>query len=317
MTRFSETPARAKSKALKGVDFSLALRGIVSENVSLPLYNPLDIWVVSRVHMLRDEIVEGMEQYNLPKATAGILPFVDDLSNWFVRRSRRRFWKSEDSADKMEAYTTLYYVLLYLSKLIAPFVPFLSEELYHNLTGLNGESDSVHLLDYPEAGEVDLPVIEQMARTREIISVGLAQRMVKSDTEEQIKVRQPLSLLTYGGDKLSEEYEKMIADEVNVKKVEHGSETKLDKELTDELRAEGFARELIRVVQAARKKAGLSVDDRIKLYVGCVIQPEYAEMVKAETLATEFSSADNQQNYAYDEIVKVEGEQITISLEKV
>lgn len=280
------------------------------------LTNSLDIWVVSRVHMLRDEIVEGMEQYNLPKATAGILPFVDDLSNWFVRRSRRRFWKSEDSADKMEAYATLYYVLLYLSKLIAPFVPFLSEELYHNLTGLSGESDSVHLLDYPEAGEVNLPVIEQMARTREIISVGLAQRMAKSDTEEQIKVRQPLSLLVYGGDKLPEEYEKMIADEVNVKKVEHGSETKLDKELTDELRAEGFARELIRMVQAARKKAGLSVDDRIKLYVGCVIQPEYAEMLKAETLATEFSSADNQQNYAYDEIVKVEGKQITISLEK-
>ena len=286
-------------------------------NGELPaLNNPLDIWVVSRVHMLRDEIVEGMEQYNLPKATAGILPFVDDLSNWFVRRSRRRFWKSEDSADKMEAYATLYYVLLTLSKLIAPFVPFLSEELYHNLTGLSGESDSVHLLDYPEAGEVNLPVIEQMARTREIISVGLAQRMAKSDTEEQIKVRQPLSLLVYGGDKLPEEYEKMIADEVNVKKVEHGSETKLDKELTDELRAEGFARELIRMVQAARKKAGLSVDDRIKLYVGCVIQPEYAEMVKAETLATEFSSADNQQNYAYDEIVKVEGKQITISLEK-
>ena len=286
-------------------------------NGELPvLNNPLDIWVVSRVHMLRDEIVEGMEQYNLPKATAGILPFVDDLSNWFVRRSRRRFWKSEDSADKMEAYATLYYVLLHLSKLIAPFVPFLSEELYHNLTGLSGESDSVHLLDYPEAGEVNLPVIEQMARTREIISVGLAQRMAKSDTEEQIKVRQPLSLLTYSGDKLPEEYEKMIADEVNVKKVEHGSETKLDKELTDELRAEGFARELIRMVQAARKKAGLSVDDRIKLYVGCVIQPEYAEIVKAETLTTEFSSADNQQNYAYDEIVKVEGKQIAISLEK-
>lgn len=286
-------------------------------NGELPaLNNPLDIWVVSRVHMLRDEIVEGMEQYNIPKATAGILPFVDDLSNWFVRRSRRRFWKSEDSADKMEAYATLYYVLLTLSKLIAPFVPFLSEELYHNLTGLSGESDSVHLLNYPEAGEVNLPVIEQMARAREIISVGLAQRMAKSDTEEQIKVRQPLSLLVYGGDKLPEEYEKMIADEVNVKKVEHGSETKLNKELTDELRAEGFARELIRMVQAARKKAGLSVDDRIKLYVGCIVEPEYAEMIKAETLAVEFSSGDNQQNYAYDEIVKVEGKQITISLEK-
>ncbi len=280
------------------------------------LKNVLDIWIVSRVHMLRDEIVEGMEEYNLPKATGGILPFVDDLSNWFVRRSRRRFWKSEDSADKEEAYATLYYVLLTLSKIIAPFVPFLSEELYHNLTGLMGESDSVHLLDFPGEGEVDVEVIEQMARTREIISEGLAQRMTRSDTEEQIKVRQPLSSFVYSGDKLLEEYEQMIADEVNVKKVEHGTVTKLNKELADELRAEGFARELIRVVQAARKKAGLSVDDRIRLYVGCAIEPEYAEMVKAEVLATEFSSGDNKQNYAYDEIVKVEGEQVTISLEK-
>ena len=286
-------------------------------NGELPeLKNDLDVWIVSRVHMLRDEIVEGMEEYNLPKATGGILPFVDDLSNWFVRRSRRRFWKSEDSADKMEAYATLYYVLLMLSKLIAPFVPFLAEELYHNLTGHTGESDSVHLLDFPESGEVNLPVIEQMKRTREIISEGLAQRMNRSDTEEQIKVRQPLSMFTYSGEKLPEEYEQMIADEVNVKKVEHGRETKLNKELTDELRAEGFARELIRVVQAGRKKAGLSVDDRIKLYVECTLEPEYAEMVKTEVLATEFASADNKQNYAYDEVVKVEGKQITISLEK-
>ena len=280
------------------------------------LENDLDVWIVSRLHMLRDEIVEGMEEYNLPKATAGILPFVDDLSNWFVRRSRRRFWKSEDSADKAEAYATLYYVLLTLSKIIAPFVPFLSEELYHNLTQKTGESDSVHLLDFPGEGEVNLPVIEQMARTREIISEGLAQRMNRSDAEEQIKVRQPLGLFTYSGDKLPEEYEQMIADEVNVKRVEHGNATKLDKTLTDELRAEGFARELIRMVQSARKKAGLSVDDRIKLYVECTLEPEYAEMVKAEVLATEFSSADNKKNYAYDEIVKVEGREITISLEK-
>ena len=281
------------------------------------LKNDLDIWIVSRIHMLRDEIVEGMEEYNLPKATGGILPFVDDLSNWFVRRSRRRFWKSEDTDDKTEAYQTLYYVLLTLSKLIAPFVPFLSEELYHNLTGLTGESDSVHLLNYPESGEVNLPVIEQMAKVREVISEGLAQRMMKSETEEQIKVRQPLGLFTYAGDKLPEVYEQMIADEVNVKKVEHGSITKLDKTITESLRAEGFARELIRVVQSVRKKAGLSVDDRIKLYAECELEPEFADMVAAETLAVEFSYGKDAQNYAYDEICKVDGEQITISLEKV
>ena len=280
------------------------------------LKNPLDIWIVSRVHMLRDEITEGMEEYNLPKATAGILPFVDDLSNWFVRRSRRRFWKSEDSADKNEAYATLYYVMLYLSKIIAPFAPFMAEELYHNLTGLTGDSDSVHLLDWPEAGEVDVEIVEKMSHTRDIISEGLALRMQKSDTEEQIKVRQPLALFVYDGDQLPEEYEQMIADEVNVKKVEHGSETKLDKTLTEVLKKEGFARELIRVVQSARKKAGLNVDDRIKLYVGCELEDEFREIVANETLATELHAKADEKNYSYDEIVKVEGDQITISLEK-
>ncbi len=284
------------------------------------LSNPLDIWIVSRVHMLRDEITEGMEAYNLPKATAGILPFVDDLSNWFVRRSRRRFWKSEDSEDKYEAYATLYYVLLYLSKIIAPFTPFLAEELYHNLTGLTGNSDSVHLLDWPEAGEVDVEVVQQMDRTREIISEGLALRMQKSDTEDQIKVRQPLATFTYGGDRLPTVYEQMIMDEVNVKEVIHGTQTKLDKTLTDELKAEGFARELIRVIQAARKKARLNVDDRIKLYIAHDITPDLTELIATETLATEITATareDTKANYAYDEIVKVDGKQITISLEKV
>ena len=281
------------------------------------LQNPLDIWIISRVHMLRDEITDGMEEYNLPKATAGILPFIDDLSNWFVRRSRRRFWKSENSEDKEEAYATLYYVLLYLSKIIAPFVPFLAEELYHNLTEFDEKSDdSVHLLDWPEAGEVDVETVQQMARTREIISDGLALRMRKSDTEEQIKVRQPLAEFVYAGDKLPEIYEQMIVDEVNVKKVNQGKETWLDKNITEVLKKEGFARELIRVVQSARKKAGLNVDDRIKLYVECELDSEFCDLVSAEVLATELHAGKDTQNYAYDEIVKVDGEQITISLEK-
>ncbi len=291
----------------------------VSErNVMRPtnLANPLDSWIVSRVHMLRDEITEGMDEYNLPKATAGTLPFIDDLSNWFVRRSRRRFWKSEDSEDKYEAYDTLYYVLLTLSKIIAPFVPFLAEELYHNLTGLAGESDSVHLLDWPEPGEVDVEIVKQMGRTREIISEGLALRMQKSDTEEQIKVRQPLAKFTYEGNKLPEVYEQMIADEVNVKKVEQGKETWLDKKLTDLLKKEGFARELIRVIQAARKKVGLNVDDRIHLYISCDLEPEFIDLVATEVLAVEIAAGKDEKNYDYDEIVKVGGEQYTISLEK-
>ncbi len=287
---------------------------IDSETLSIDeLKNPLDTWIVSRMHQLRDAITEGMNEYNLPKALEQVLPFVDDLSNWFVRRSRRRFWKSEDDADKAEAYATLYYALTYLAQVLAPFVPFLAEELWQKMTG---SEQSVHLRDWPEAGEVNTKVIDEMARTREIITEGLAQRMNKSDTEEQIKVRQPLSELAYDGEKLDEFYENIIAEEVNVKKVVHGKAIKLNKKLNDELRAEGFVRELIRVVQSARKKAGLNVDDRIKLFVGCKVPAAWVNTLKAEVLATELHTEKDVQNYAYDEIVKVGGDNITISLEK-
>ena len=275
------------------------------------LKNELDKWIVSKVWKLRDEITEGMEKYNIPEAVAGILPFVDDLSNWFVRRSRRRFWKSEDDGDKKEAYETLGYVLIYLSEILAPFTPFLAEELYQKMM-LDTEK-SVHLLDWPESGEGDAEVLEDMDAARGIITDALGLRMRKSETEEQIKIRQPLAKLVYPGKKLGEMYEKVIAEEVNVKEVENGEELALDKTLTEELRKEGFARELIRVVQAARKKAGLNIDDRIMLSLSVNIDKEYEDMVKSEVLAVEVVSG---QNFGYDEIVKVEGENVTISLEK-
>ena len=289
------------------------------EPTILSISNPLDIWIVSRIYQLRDDITEGMEQYNLPQALDSVLPFIDDLSNWFVRRSRRRFWKSEDDGDKLEAYATLYYVLVYLSKILAPITPYLAEELYQKMTGAVeefGEDDprhSVHLLDWPEAGVIDTEVLEEMARTREVITEGLALRMQKSEAEDQIKVRQPLSAMTYPGEKLPEFYEQIIAEEVNVKKVEAGDEIFLNKSLTPELKAEGYARELIRCVQAARKKAGLNVDDRIKLSLSVVLEKKWEEMVKAEVLAVKLESGEK---YEHQGKAKVNGEEVEISLEK-
>lgn len=274
------------------------------------LKNPLDSWIISRLYEVRDEVTDGMKEYNIPKALAGILPFIDDLSNWFVRRSRRRFFKSDDTADKNEAYSTLYFALIYLSKILAPFTPFMAEELYQKMTG---STDSVHLLDWPEAGIIETDVLEKMARTRAIITEGLAQRMKKSDTEDQIKVRQPLAELMYDGEELPKFYETIIADEVNVKNVVYGDEIKLDKTLNEELMKEGFTRELIRAVQSARKKAMLNVDDHIRLSVSCEIPSDYYELFKAETLADLIDDG----NYAYDEIAKVNGESVTISLERV
>ena len=280
--------------------------------------NPLDIWLVSRVHQVRNQITEGMEAYNIPAALSSVLEFIDDMSNWFVRRSRRRFWKSEDDQDKLEAYSTLYYVLIYLAKILAPFTPFLAEELYQKMTGagvVNSEiPESVHLLDWPEAGVIDEVVLTQMAKTREIITAGLAERMKKTETEAQIKVRQPLAKLVYAGEKLDDFYEQIIMEEVNVKSVEHGEALALDKTLTPELLEEGKIRELIRFVQAARKKAGLNVDDRIRLMVSMEVPEAYREMLMNEVLAEELV---HEGNFAYDEIVKVQGENIAISLEKI
>ncbi len=280
-------------------------------NIALPISNPLDRWIISRLHELKSEITAGMEEYDIPKALAGVLPFVDDLSNWFVRRSRRRFWKSEDDADKNEAYWTLYMILTKLAVILAPFTPFLAEELYQQMTG---SGESVHLLDYPTDTEVDQEVLDQMTAVRKVIAEGLALRMYKSDSEEQIKVRQPLAKYVYVGEKLPEWAEEIVKEEVNVKSVEQGETAWLDKNITKELAEEGFVRELIRAVQSARKKAGLQVDDRIRLSVSCEVPSEWTATLKAEVLALELAQNEN---YTYDEIAKVGGENVTISLEKM
>ena len=282
------------------------------ENLERPeSSNPLDIWIVSRLYQLRNEIDKGMEEYNLPKALEGVVPFVEDLSNWFVRRSRRRFSKNEDEQDKKWAFETLHYVLVYLAMILAPFTPFLSEELYQKMTG---REESVHLLDWPEAGAIDTEVMEQMARTRQIITDALALRMQKSEKEEQIKIRQPLSKLVYDGDKLNSFYEQIIADEVNVKKVENGNELTLDKTLTPELKEEGMAREIIRAVQAARKHAGLAPGDKIKLSLSVEPPKAHESLIKSEVGASKISQKDS---YAHKETAKINGESIAISLEKI
>ena len=271
--------------------------------------NPLDLWIISRAYELRNHITKNMESYNLPAALETVLPFIDDLSNWFVRRSRRRFKGNEDENDKMAAYSTLYYILIYTAHLMAPFTPFLAEELYQKLTG---EGKSIHLEMWPETGKINQEVLDNMARTRQIITDALSLRMQKSDTEDQIKVRQPLASLEYPGEKLDDFYEQIIKEEVNVKSVKNGKELKLDKTLTKELREEGYARDLIRAIQSARKHAGLNMDDHIKLSLSAEIPEAYKELVKTEVLADEITTG----NYSHDEIAKVGSKNVTISLEK-
>ena len=291
------------------------IEGLGPDDFDKPTHieSPLDKWIIERFYQLRDEITTGMEEYNIPKALQGVLPFIDDLSNWYVRRSRRRFSKNENKEDKLAAFHTLHSMLILVATALAPFTPFLAEELYQKMTM---SEKSVHLQDWPapiKSESDSSTILLDMARTRQIITDALALRMRKSETEDQIKVRQPLSKLTYPGDKLDDFHEQIIKDEVNVKKVENGKELMLDKTITDELREEGYARDLIRAIQSARKNAGLNMDDHIKLSLSVEIPKDYVELVKTEVLADTIDDG----NYSHDEIAKVNGENITISLERV
>ena len=291
------------------------------------LTNPLDIWIVSRLHQLITEVERGLNNYNLQDATKPILPFLDDASNWYVRRSRRRFWKSEDDGDKNDAYRTLHYVLVRLSYMLAPFTPFLAEELYHNLTG---DNESIHLKDWLPAGEIDNSMLRDMNALRTAVNDGLSKR-----ASEGIKVRQPLASVklinTISQDTSAEVAQFLIdiaKDELNVKSVEIVTDSESDSAqpsvvydltITPELKREGLMREIVRHVQSARKQAGLQIDDRIVLSISSddseISQAvdAFADVIKSETLAVELNSVVNESE-KYD--AKIEGKLVEISLEK-
>lgn len=277
---------------------------------SADVTNHLDQWVISRVHQLTAEIEKNMDVYNIPDAIKPILPFVEDASNWYVRRSRRRFWKSGDDSDKNDAYRTLHYVLVRLSQILAPFTPFLAEELYQNLTG----GESVHLTDWPTAGRVNELVVNDMEQLRDYVNQGLSIR-----AKERIKVRQPLASVTVQSMGEFVDFPEILREELNVKEVKQGDEFSLDLEITPELKSEGLSREVIRHIQAARKDAGLNVDDRIRLSL-VTEGDELKKAIKAheqvitnETLATDLSDSSK---HDYSTSVKVEGTELTVSLQK-
>ena len=290
------------------------------------LTNPLDIWIISRLHQLVAEVERHMDAYNIPDALSPILPFLDDASNWYVRRSRRRFWKSEDDGDKNDAYRTLHYVLVRLSYILAPFTPFLAEELYYNLTG---DTESIHLKDWLPAGEINRAMLRDMNALRAAVNDGLSKRAA-----EGIKVRQPLAsakLVSTISQNTPEEVAQFLVDiardELNVKSVEvvTGSELDVpeasaqpsvvyDLTITPELKREGLMREIVRHVQSARKKAGLQVDDRIILQLTTNDDQlrqainEHRATIAAETLAS-FGESNSNRSKA-----TIEGAEFDIAL---
>jgi isoleucyl-tRNA synthetase len=317
--------------------------------------NNLDKWLISELNELTKEVSDGFDAYKLNDATKPIVKFMDNLTNWYIRRSRKRFWKSENDGDKLEAYETLYTALVELTKIIAPFMPFISEHMYKELTG----KKSVHLTDFPK---YDINLIDEKLNydtdmVQKVITLGLAWR-----ANQKIRVRQPLQSITIT-ETLDDYNIEIIKEELNVKEVlvvdwntlakqickpncraiwpKFGKDVKfimweaksgnftildnwnakvwefeleqwdfelvfetwdtwtlietgfwmviaMDNNITEELKLEWYARDIVRQIQEARKEADYQVDDRINIYLNNAdnILNIFKEYIQTETLST-------------------------------
>ena len=219
-----------------------------TRNSKLETKHVLDRWILARLDQLIGEVTEAMEKYDMVRATRPIKDFVSDLSTWYIRRSRDRF-KVRDQ----EALGTARHVFQEFSKLIAPVMPFIAEDIYRRL---KGGKESVHLEDWPKAGSVDQKILENMEEARKIVSLALEAR-----SKAGIKVRQPLAKLEIRTDALGSEYLEIIKDELNVKEVVVNNALEgdvcLDTTLTPKLEEEGRVRDAMRAVQDWRKERGL------------------------------------------------------------
>lgn len=281
--------------------------------------NLLDKWILSELNLLVAEVNREMESYDLIKASRPLREFVDKLSNWYLRRSRKRF-ASDDLQDKLWAYQTLFHVLLTFTKSMAPFMPFLAEEIYRNLS----DGKSVHLEGFPEAdnGSINDEISRQMNLVREVVTLGLAAR-----AQNRIKVRMPLQTLAVqkeGLETLDENLTDILKEELNVKSVQivkeipaaegwgiaedGGIKAAIDLTLNEELELEGLAREVIRQIQAMRKGARYDRDARIaaayKIKDGDKFEKmleKWLDEIKSECLIDTFERKDEMTEDDFDQ----------------
>jgi isoleucyl-tRNA synthetase len=239
-----------------------------------------------------------------------------------VRRSRRRFWKSESDRDKKSAYQTLYQVLVRLTQLLAPFMPFVSETIYGNLAaGKGGMPDSVHLTDWPAvpADWADDDLRQEMATVRRLVANGLAARNAAS-----IKVRQPLRTVQIADRPLRPELEGILLEELNIKRATYAGEggaLTLDTEIDEELKLEGLARDLVRKIQELRKQSGFSVEDRIRFtYEGdgllAAALERWRDFIATEILAVSIERGPAPES-ASTETLRIEQNELKVSVARV
>jgi isoleucyl-tRNA synthetase len=256
------------------------------------ILSPLDKWILARLSQVTEDVTDFLEKYDALSASESIETFVDDLSLWYVRRSRERVGPvSESESDKEAFYQTTYTVLTDLSKILAPFTPFLSEVIYTNLT----KEESVHLAAWPTAKDkVDEKLIIDMVNIRATVEKVHAIRK-----EKKIPVRQPLAELKTIGlfDTPAKDLFRYLMDEVNVKKWSYkkGKESKniLDTKITSELEEESKARELIRKIQEERRSLGMKLTQRAKITSPWLPKDKkLVQRVKTKTLASGLEKGD-------------------------
>ncbi len=301
----------------------------------------LDRWVLSELQRLVDKVTRDLERYNPTDAGRAIQDFVDDLSNWYVRRSRRRFWKSESDADKVAAHRTLYTCLVTLAKLLAPFTPFVAEAIYRNLVcSVDAAApESVHLADWPQPDPalLDEGLMADMRLAMRVTSLGRAAR-----SQAGIKVRQPLSRIVVKtrypveGPAL-ERLAGLVLDELNVRELrvaateeelaglavardDAGYAVGLDTTITPELAEEGLARELVHRIQNLRKAAGFDISDRIVLYYSGweglrQVLARHGDYVRQETLSLEVRE-DEPPPDAYVEEQRLDGHPVRLAVRR-
>jgi len=263
-----------------------------NEEASDKSSNVLDKWILGRLSEVNKEVTKSLENYELDRGARPFTDFVDDLSAWYLRRSRDRI--KEGGEEKQEAMNTIKYVLLELSKTLAPYMPFKAEDVYIRVKSQKSKvksMESVHLESWSELNYNAEDVLRDMKITRDIVTKALEKR-----ASSGMKVRQPLQKLEVKDLKLSDEYLEIIKDEVNVKEVLNNEsmmeEVVLDIRLSPELKEEGNAREVMRAIQDLRKKIGLSPDDEISVHVSYPQELEnaftkYADEIKKTTRTVE------------------------------
>ncbi|MBU0572140.1 isoleucine--tRNA ligase [Patescibacteria group bacterium] len=258
-----------------------------SDSTSNKDLNVLDRWILSRLNELINGVTKYLDEYNAYRTSGLIEEFVDDFSNWYIRRSRDRVGPAaREKTDKDAFYQTTHFVLVALTKLIAPLTPYLADFIYMNLT----KKESVHVEDWPDSDKnIDKELMNNMIVARE-----LAEKAHSERKKAEIPVRQPLNSLTVSIPELSSELEALVKDEVNVKNISwaktEGEElkVKLDTKVTKELEEEAKARELIRKIQGERKKLGMNLTQEIVVANTWIPKSkEVVQKVKNKTLATD------------------------------